>query len=109
MATNVAPLLRKLSKRQALVLRKDGTIKVQDDGPWRSNIDELQQLIGCRSFQMIPCTQGWMAHKFELWMDESGACVPNNLNATASEAFGEQVYGGVLHGCVLAVRSGTIE
>lgn len=109
MAESHTPHLKALKRGEALVYCVDGTVEHQGDGSWRTNIDELQQLIGCRSFQMIPCTQGWLSHKFELWMDEEGACVGGNFNAVASTLFGEQVYGGALHGRVLVVRRGTIK
>ena len=109
MSAKNTSLLEALEHGAALKYHKDGVVEQVPSGPWRSDLDALYKLIGCRSVQMVPCTQGWMADKYELWLDESGACFPGNFNAAASTAFGDQVYGGVLHGRVVVVRSGTIE
>ena len=109
MSATDTSLLKSLKRGAALKYRMDGEVEQVPAGPWRSDLDALYKLIGCRCVQMVPCTQGWMAHKYELWLDESGACVPDNCNAAASAVFGGQAYGGLLHGCVLVVRCGTIE
>ena len=102
-------MLEALKHGAALKYHKNGVVEQVPSGPWRSNLDALYKLIGCTSVQMVPCTHGWMAKNYELWLDEAGAYVPGNFNAAASTAFGDQVCGGVVHGHVVVVRSGTIE
>lgn len=67
----------------------------------------LKRLIGCKRFQMVPCTQGAFANDHEIWCDEEGFDSP--VNEVATKLLGAQVYSGTLRGNVLLVKQGFIE
>lgn len=67
----------------------------------------LRSLLRCRNFEMVPCTVGVGNTKIELWLDEDGA-YEKQPNMLAIALLGNQVHGGMLHGNVLVVKTGTI-
>lgn len=72
------------------------------DGPF--NLSNLYYLLNCKMIQMVPCTNGPMANKAVLIMDEDGMYEKEkNLNATKN--VGNQVYGGKLYGNVLLLHN----
>lgn len=86
---------------QGIIYKTDCTTEYVD-GPFDSS--NLKQLIDCTYYQMVPCTKGELADKFELWMNEEEQS-ENELNKEATRIFGKQVYGGKLYGNILVLKS----
>ena len=76
------------------------------DGPFTRK--KLQTVLGCRFYQMVPCTVDELKDTFDLWMNEE-AQYENELNTKATKTFGKQVYCGQLYGNVLLVKRGTVD
>jgi hypothetical protein len=88
-----------LNDGRSMVLKIDGSIKMQDTP---SNLDGMRDILTCKRVQMVPMTIGPYAGMFELWLDEDGYYT-KVLNPSASELFGDQVFGGRLHGVVMVI------
>ena len=88
-----------LNDGRSMVLKIDGSIEMQDTP---SNLEGMRQILTCKNVQMVPMNIGPYAGMFELWLDEDGYYT-KVLNPSASELFGEQVFGGRLHGVVMVI------
>ena len=97
--------LSRLAAGKGKLILSNGDIDVVD-GPFDGA--RIQDLVKCRTFQVVPCTVGALAGKFELWVNEEGV-YENELNQTATRHLGDQVFDGKLYGNVLFVRQGTVE
>lgn len=91
-------------KTNGVVYKMDGTVETIN-GPFDAKT--IRKVIGCSTFQMVPCTVASLKNKFELWINEEGA-FENELNENASNILGEQVFGGKLYGNVLILQRGAV-
>jgi hypothetical protein len=93
------------SDSNGVVYKIDGTTEVVD-GPFDPKGTKLRKVIKCDYFQIVPCTQGDLKNKYQLWVNDLGL-YENEINKKATELFGEQVYGKI-YGNLLIVENGVV-
>ena len=104
MAAVHGPDIDSLPHGKGLLFQTDGYIATVD-GPFDDKV--IRSIVKCDMFQMVPCTVGKLACKFELWFNENGQ-YEDCINQVATAKLGAQAFGGELYGNVLVVRSGTV-
>lgn len=88
-----------LDKGRSMLLEIDGDVQIRY-AP--STLEGMQEILSCKNVQMVPISIGPYAGMFELWIDEEGYYA-KAFNQFASDLFGEQVFGGRLHGVVMVM------
>lgn len=96
-----------LPRNKGLLIPTEGPIATVD-GPFSRETVRSFVKCGVSPLQYLPCTVGNLKDKYEIWLDEEGQEVDNNLNTVASDRLGAQVAGGVFHGNVLVVHAGAL-
>lgn len=89
-------VLFKMPRGQGLLIQIDGDVEIVN-GPFDGA--KIRSIVGCR-YQVVPCTVGELAHKFEMWMDQD-AVETAAVNGLATRVFGEKCPHGPLHGNIL--------
>jgi hypothetical protein len=104
MAAVHKPDIVSLPHGKGLLFQTDGYIATVD-GPFDGKA--IRSIVKCDMFQMVPCTVGELAGKFELWINDNGQ-YEDTINKVATAKLGSQAFGGELYGNVLVVRSGSV-
>ena len=92
-----------IPKGKGLLYKMNGDV-VPVDGPF-SNLRHIYELIQCQCVQMVPCTVGDMGTNGALLLLDEEGMFNNTVNEYATDALGEQVYGGFLHGNILVIHA----
>lgn len=93
-------ILSLVPKGTGILFKADGT-REEVKGPFGENVTTL---LNCAYFQMVPAMMGALKGKALLLMDEDGKMNHPKVNAQASQAVGDQVFGGCFWGSVLVVH-----